>query len=170
MSNASTLGQPIPIVIGGMNVRLHPLSIYEIGIAESFYVSKVRREALQSTLGIPAERESALLAAADHIAELDTDASPVTEWIMGSFEGLTIALASCMEGPAGWTPSHRDVGRWYMENGGQNDGSPVQQWLIASRLRSDPTEGGERPPTNPTPSSTDGPDGSKPSIEPSLVG
>jgi hypothetical protein len=143
MGIQSSLGQPIPITIGGQKAKLHPMSLYEVGLLESSYIAYCRRQSLESTLGLPdVERIRALNAEIEHIATLDIDATPIFEWVIGSHEGLCRALSICIETPTGQV-SPREAGNWDMESGKDSDESPTCQWMIASRLRSDPTDPAE---------------------------
>jgi len=141
MSIASTLALPIDIVISGKKAKLNPVSLYELGLAESSYIAYVTRQAYEATEGLPQSvRQEALQAAATKIADLDVDAMPVFEWVVGTSEGLCRMLAACIETADGSVVSAREAGRWHRENGGNEPGSITDKWLIASKLRSDPTE------------------------------
>ncbi len=141
MSIQSILGQSIDIAIDGKKAKLHPLSLYEIGTLEGRYVAFCRRQTIDSTRGLPqGERVAALNEEAVHIAALDTDCTPVIDWVCGSHEGLCMALSACIETADGADVSPRIVGRWYMDSGRDDVGSPTHRWMIASHLRPDPTE------------------------------
>lgn len=141
MSVSSALALPIDIKINGRKAKLNPVSLYELGLAESSYVAFLTRQAYEATEGLPKQtRQEALDAAAYKAADLDIDAMPVFEWVVGSSEGLCRMLAACIETEDGSYVSPRDAGKWHTQNGGNEPGSVTDKWLIASKLRSDPTE------------------------------
>lgn len=141
MSIAATLAQPFEIIVEGKRGKLHPVSLFELGVVESSYVAYLTRQALEATEGLsPQCRKEALEAAAAKTADLDIDAMPVFEWIVGTSEGLCRCLAACIELDSGEYVSPRLAGKWHAANGGNNQGSVTDKWLIASKLRSDPTE------------------------------
>lgn len=141
MSIQSVLGQAVPITIDGRRGKLHPLGLYEVGVCESSYIAYCRRQTLKSTMGLPEiERIKSIDLEIAHVATLDTDATPIFEWIIGSHEGLCEALSSCIELDDRSAVSPRECGRWYMESGRDGEGSPTFKWMVASKLRPDPTE------------------------------
>jgi hypothetical protein len=149
MSIAATIAVPFDITINGQRGKLHPVSLYELGQCEASYVAYLTRQAFEATEGLSAAcRKEALEAAAAKAADLEVDAMPVFEWIVGTSEGLCRCLAACIVLEGGEYISPRHAGQWHTASGGNKQGSITDKWLIASKLRSDPTEAAPAAQTN----------------------
>lgn len=141
MSIKGTLAQPQEVTVGGKKVKLHPMSLYELGLCETAFIAYMTRQAILTTRGLGTEeREQALNRAAVYCSALEVDLTPLNDWINGTLEGLCSALASCMVTHDGEPVSPRDAGRWCEETGSTSDGTPTKQWMIDSRLCADPTD------------------------------
>lgn len=134
MSAATDLALPQDIEIDGKRCKLYPLSLYEIGLLERSYAAAMRREALESTIGFPDEREHAMQQAANKIGELAISAVPVIAWVCNSWEGRIIALKHCIDASV----SERQVSRWLQSS--SLDEQVVKNWEVDSGIRPDPTE------------------------------
>lgn len=140
MSLAELTAAPIKAKIGGKEIDIYPATAYEIGICESSFLASLRRQAIESTMGLGAdERDLALRAVAQYAAQLYDDVTPLYEWVSSSIEGTVKLLLICIETAGGAKVLPRDVGRWLSESGGIRPGAPVFDWMVRSGLRSDPT-------------------------------
>lgn len=143
---------PIEATIGGVTMLIPPATLYEIGVCESSYIASLRRQAIESTMGLGAEeRQMALNALSQYAGQLGDDISPLFDWLAYSIEGQVKLLVVCIEAGTGNRVLPRDVATWIHESGGNQYGSPFYEWMVRSGLRRNPVGESVKPePTSAT--------------------
>jgi len=140
---------PLEATIGGVTIAIPPATLYEIGVCETSYIASLRRQAIESTMGLGAEeRASALNALAQYAGQLGDDISPLFDWLAYSVEGQIKLLLVCIESGTGKRVLPRDVATWIHETGGNQYGTPFFEWLVRSGMRVNPL-GESGPPVPP---------------------
>jgi hypothetical protein len=127
--------------MGGRKGKLHPLAWTEYGKVERAWEAHLRWLAIRSTEMLSEdERKQALQKAAEAVSQLGVDAQPLMAWILSSNEGLAAAIECCLEMDDSRGVNTHELSRWIFGLGGiGKEGNVIDQWLIDSGLRSDPT-------------------------------
>lgn len=137
---------PIQALIGGVTISIPPATLYEIGVCESSYIASLRRQAIESTMGLGAEeRQMALNALAVFVGQLSDDISPLFDWLAYTIEGQIKLLLVCIESGTGIRVLPRDVAIWMHESGGNRPGTPFFDWMVRSGLRVNPLGESDQP-------------------------
>src|SRR5690606_33573424 len=129
MTLASLSAAPVAAKIGGKDVAIHPATAYEIGICESSFLASLRRQAIESTIGLGTEeRQLAMEAVAQYAGGLCDDVTPLYQWVAHNIEGTVKLLIICIETSGGQKVQPRDVARWLESSGGLRAGTPAHNW------------------------------------------